>query len=111
MALARFTPVLPVDTPSWQAGPAPAQGGRSRCRSHRRRSQRASKVIDRKSLAVKFERHAREEGNILSRYRVLAEQLGDSEVGSLISHIMAEEEQHHLLLCTMGKWLREPARR
>ena len=68
-----------------------------------------SSAIDRKSLVERFERHAQEEGRILNQYRVLAEQLGDSELGSLVDHIMTEEELHHLLLRTMGKWLVEPS--
>jgi hypothetical protein len=64
---------------------------------------------ERESLAAKFERHADEEGKILAEYRVLAEKLGDSDLGSLVSHILTEEELHHLLLRTMGKWLREPS--
>jgi hypothetical protein len=65
-------------------------------------------TIDRKSLAARFERHAEEEGKILAEYRTLSEKLGDSDVGNLVSHILTEEELHHLLLRTMGKWLSEP---
>jgi hypothetical protein len=62
---------------------------------------------ERESLAVEFERHADEEGKILLEYRDLSEKLGQSSVGSLVSHILTEEELHHLLLRTMAKWLRE----
>jgi len=58
-------------------------------------------------LAAKFDHHAQEEGKILAQYRVLAEKLGDSSAGLLVSHILTEEEMHHLLLSTMAKWLRE----
>jgi hypothetical protein len=64
---------------------------------------------EREALAAKFEHHADEEGKILAQYRMLAEQLGDSSAGTLVSHILTEEEMHHLLLRTMAKWLREPA--
>jgi hypothetical protein len=64
---------------------------------------------EREKLAAKFERHADEEGKILAQYRILSEQLGDSAAGTLVSHILTEEELHHLLLHTMAKWLREPA--
>jgi ferritin-like metal-binding protein YciE len=69
-----------------------------------------SSDTDRQSLAAKFDRHADEEGKILAEYRALSEKLGDSDLGSLVSHILTEEELHHLLLRTMGKWLREPSR-
>jgi len=62
---------------------------------------------DRKSLAAAFEHHAGEEGRILAQYRVLSEQLGDSPSGFLVNHILTEEEMHHLLLTTVGSWLRE----
>jgi ferritin-like metal-binding protein YciE len=68
-----------------------------------------SSDIDRKSLAAKFERHADEEGKILAEYRVLSERLGDNDLGSLVSHILTEEELHHLLLRTMGRWLSKPS--
>jgi hypothetical protein len=62
---------------------------------------------ERELLAAKFDRHAEEEGKILAEYRALAEKLGDSSAGHLVSHILTEEELHHLLLSTMAKWLRE----
>ncbi len=62
---------------------------------------------DRASLAAKFEHHADEEGVILDAYRTLAEKLGDGTAGNIISHILTEEELHHLLLRTLAKWLRE----
>jgi hypothetical protein len=62
---------------------------------------------ERESLAAKFERHADEEGRILAQYRALAEKLGNSSAGSLVSHILTEEELHHLLLRTLAQWLRE----
>ncbi len=62
---------------------------------------------DRASLAAKFEHHADEEGVILDAYRTLADKLGDGTAGNLISHILTEEELHHLLLRTLAKWLRE----
>lgn len=68
-----------------------------------------SSDTERKSLAAKFERHADEESKILAQYRLLSEKLGDSDLGSLVSHILTEEELHHLLLHTMGTWLREPS--
>ena len=64
----------------------------------------------RESLAASFDRHANEEGRILETYRELAENLGEDALGSLVSHILTEEELHHLLLRTMASWLREPFR-
>lgn len=61
----------------------------------------------RESLAAKFERHADEEGKILDEYRALAETLGNSSAGNLVSHILTEEELHHLLLRTLAQWMRE----
>jgi hypothetical protein len=61
----------------------------------------------RESLAAKFERHADEEGKILAEYRVLSEKLGNSSAGNLVSHILTEEELHHLLLRTLAAWMRE----
>jgi hypothetical protein len=61
----------------------------------------------RESLAAKFERHADEEGKILTEYRALAEKLGNSSAGNLVSHILTEEELHHLLLRTLAQWMRE----
>ena len=63
---------------------------------------------DRESLATQFERHADEEGKILTEYRVLSEKLGNSSAGNLVSHILTEEELHHLLLRTLARWMREP---
>ncbi len=63
----------------------------------------------REDLAAKFERHADEEGKILDEYRALAERLGNSSAGNLVSHILTEEELHHLLLRTLAQWMREPA--
>jgi hypothetical protein len=62
---------------------------------------------ERESLAATFERHADEEGKILTEYRALSEKLGDSSAGNLVSHILTEEELHHLLLRTLAKWMRE----
>jgi len=62
---------------------------------------------ERASLAAQFERHADEEGKILTEYRVLSEKLGNSSAGNLVSHILTEEELHHLLLRTLAKWMRE----
>jgi hypothetical protein len=62
---------------------------------------------ERESLAATFDRHAAEEGKILAEYRTLSEKLGDSPAGFLVSHILTEEEMHHLLLTTVAKWLRE----
>lgn len=63
---------------------------------------------DRESLATQFERHADEEGKILTEYRLLSEKLGNSSAGNLVSHILTEEELHHLLLRTLAQWMREP---
>lgn len=63
----------------------------------------------RAELATSFDRHANEEGRILETYRELSERLGEDALGSLVSHILTEEELHHLLLRTMAGWLREPA--
>lgn len=64
-------------------------------------------TTERESLAVQFERHADEEGKILTEYRALSEKLGNSSAGNLVSHILTEEELHHLLLRTLAKWMRE----
>jgi hypothetical protein len=61
---------------------------------------------ERTTLAAQFERHADEEGKILAEYRVLAEKLGNSSAGNLVSHILTEEELHHLLLRTLATWMR-----
>ena len=59
------------------------------------------------TLAATFERHAEEEGKILTQYRTLAERLGDSPARFLIKLILTEEELHHELLRATAKWLRE----
>ncbi len=61
----------------------------------------------RETLAATFERHAEEEGKILTQYRTMAEQLGDSPARFLIKLILTEEELHHELLRATAKWLRE----
>jgi hypothetical protein len=63
---------------------------------------------EREFLAAKFDRHVEEEGKVLGEYRALSEKLGDGPIGFLIDLILTEEEQHHFLLSTMTKWLREP---
>lgn len=67
------------------------------------------KSNERESLAAKFERHAEEEGKILSEYRALSEKLAGGPAAFIIDMILTEEEMHHLLLVTTAKWLREPA--
>lgn len=66
-----------------------------------------SSHTEREALAAKFERHADEEGKILAEYRVLSEKLGNSSAGNLVTHILTEEELHHLLLRTLATWMRE----
>ena len=66
-----------------------------------------SSDTERESLATKFDRHADEEGKILTEYRALSEKLGNSSAGNLVSHILTEEELHHLLLRTLAQWMRE----
>ena len=61
----------------------------------------------RETLAATFDRHAEEEGKILTEYRTLAEGLGDSPARFLIKLILTEEELHHELLRATAKWLRE----
>lgn len=61
---------------------------------------------ERTSLAAQFERHADEEGKILAEYRVLADKLGGGAAGNLVSHILTDEELHHLLLRTLATWMR-----
>ena len=63
-------------------------------------------MTERTSLAAQFERHADEEGKILAEYRVLAEKLGSGAASNLVSHILTEEELHHLLLRTLATWMR-----
>ena len=64
-------------------------------------------TTDRESLAAKFDYHADEEGKLLAEYRTLAEALGNSSAGNLVSHILTDEEMHHLLLRTLAQWMRE----
>lgn len=66
------------------------------------------KSNERESLAAKFERHADEEGKILTEYRALSEKLAGGPASFIIDLILTEEEMHHLLLLTTAKWLRDP---
>ncbi len=59
-------------------------------------------------LAAQFDQHVEEEGRILQQYRCLGEKISGGTVGFMIDSILAEEEMHHLMLRTMGKWLRDP---
>ena len=64
----------------------------------------------REILAASLDRHAETEGAILVEYRALAEKIADGPVAMLVDLILTEEEQHHFLLRTMAKRLREPLR-
>lgn len=48
------------------------------------------------------------EGKILDEYRTLAGKIEDGPVSFLIDLILTEEEQHHFLLRTMAKRIRDP---
>jgi len=63
----------------------------------------------RESFAASLDRHVEAEGRILEEYRALAEKIPDSPVGMLVDLILTDEEQHHFLLRTMAKRLREPS--
>lgn len=62
---------------------------------------------EREALAADLERHAEQEGEILARYRVLSERLGETPAGMLVDRILTDEETHHLLLHVMAGWLKE----
>lgn len=65
---------------------------------------------EREGFAESLERHAETEGGILEEYRALSEKIADGPVAMLVDLILTEEEQHHFLLRSMAKRLREPLR-
>jgi len=62
----------------------------------------------RESFVASVDRHVEAEGRILEEYRALAEKIPDGPIGMLVDLILTEEEQHHFLLRTMAKHLRQP---
>jgi rubrerythrin len=63
---------------------------------------------ERETFAANLDRHVEEEGKALDAYRTLAGKLGDGSISFLIDLILTEEEQHHFLLRSMAKRIREP---
>jgi len=63
----------------------------------------------REGFAESLERHAEAESGILEEYRILTEKIAEGPVAMLVDLILTEEEQHHFLLRTMAKRLREPS--
>jgi hypothetical protein len=59
-------------------------------------------------FAESLERHVEAEAQILDEYRSLAGMMEDGAISFLIDLILTEEEQHHFLLRSMAKRLREP---
>lgn len=59
-------------------------------------------------FAESLERHVEAETKILDEYRTLAGTMEDGAISFLIDLILTEEEQHHFLLRTMAKRLRDP---
>lgn len=59
-------------------------------------------------FAESLERHVEAETKILDEYRTLAGTMEDGPISFLIDLILTEEEQHHFLLRTMARRLREP---
>lgn len=62
---------------------------------------------EREFLASTFRSYAAAEEKILTEYRALSKQLGDSTCGLLVNHILTEEEMHHLLFSTAAMWLKD----
>lgn len=63
---------------------------------------------DREALAAELERHVKEEGEILDKYRAFSDKLPEGPLGVLVNHIVTEEEMHHFLLRTLSDWLSSP---
>src|SRR3989338_938886 len=64
---------------------------------------------ERELFAANLDGHVEAESRILREYRALAEKVKDGTISFLIDLILTEEEQHHFMLRTMARWLREPS--
>ncbi len=62
----------------------------------------------REALIAEFDRHIKEEDDIVQAYHQLADKLGSGPLGVLVNHIATDEEMHHFLLRTLSDWLRSP---
>ncbi len=65
----------------------------------------------REFFAATLDHHVEAESRILEDYRALAEKIPDGPVGLLLDLILTDEEQHHFLLRTLAKRLRESSQR
>lgn len=62
---------------------------------------------ERELFAASLDHHVEAESRILAEYRALSERIRTGPVSLLVDLILTEEEQHHFLLRTMAKTLRQ----